>query len=75
MPVVRLKDLRDMSSEERARKVTELHTELVRLRTMTKAGGSIENTARIRELRKAISRILTIEHEAQSAEIEEAKKR
>ncbi len=75
MPVVRLKDLRSMSSEERARKVTELHTELVRLRTMTKAGGSIENTARIRELRKAISRILTIEHEAQNAEVMEARKR
>lgn len=75
MPIIRLKDIRDMSSEERRKKVTDLQTELVRLRTMTKAGGSIENTARVRELRKAVARILTIEHEAKLAEAEEAKKR
>lgn len=74
MPIIRLKDIRDISSEERRKKVTELQTELVRLRTMTKAGGSIENTARIRELRKAVARILTIEHEAKLAEAKEAKK-
>ncbi|MCW3986429.1 MAG: 50S ribosomal protein L29 [Candidatus Bathyarchaeota archaeon] len=74
MPIIRLKDIRDISSEERRKKVTELRTELVRLRTMTKAGGSIENTARIRELRKAVARILTVEHEAKLAEAKEAKK-
>lgn len=74
MPIIRLKDARDMSSEERRKKVTELRTELVRLRTMTKAGGSMENTARIRELRKAIARILTVEHETELAEAKEAKK-
>ena len=75
MPIIRIKDVRAMSTEERARKVTELQTELVRLRTMTKAGGAIEDTARIRELRKAISRILTIEHATFLAEAKEAKKR
>lgn len=74
MPIIRLKDIRNISSEERKEKVTALRTELVRLRTMTKAGGSIEDTARIRELRKAIARILTIEHEAKLAEAKEAKK-
>lgn len=75
MPIIRLKDIRDMPSEERRKKVTELQTELVRLKTMIKAGGSIENAARIRELRKAIARILTIDHEAKLAEAKEAKKR
>lgn len=74
MPVVRLKELREMPSEERRRKITELRTELVRLRTMIKAGGSIENTARVRELRKAIARTLTVEREAELAETKEAKK-
>lgn len=74
MPIIRLKDIRDMSSEERTKRATELRTELVRLRTMTKAGGSLENTARIRELRKAIARILTIEHEAKLAEAKEVEK-
>jgi large subunit ribosomal protein L29 len=75
MPIIRLKDIRDLSSEERKRRVTELQTELVRLRTMTKAGGSIENTARIKELRKTIARILTIEHEAKLAAAKEAEHR
>jgi len=63
MPIIRLKDIRGMSQEEQTKRVLDLQTELVRLRTMTKAGGSIENTARIRELRKAIARILTIQQE------------
>ena len=63
MPIARLKDIRAMSSEERRRKLDELRTELVRLKTMVKAGGSIDNPARVRELRKTIARILTIESE------------
>jgi large subunit ribosomal protein L29 len=75
VPIIRLKDIRDLSPEERKKRATELQTELVRLRTMTKAGGSIENTARIKELRKTIARILTIDREAQLAAIKEAEQR
>ena len=74
MTIIRLKDIRNLSSNDRQKRVMELQTELVRLKTMTKAGGSIENTARIRELRKAISRILTIEREVQIQESREMKK-
>ena len=63
MPILRLKDIKDMSAEERAKKVSELRTELARLKTMIKAGGAVENPARIRELRKTVARILTIENE------------
>jgi len=63
MPILRIKEIRDMSSEERMKRVNELRTELLRLKTMIKAGGTIENPARVRELRKTIARILTIEQE------------
>ncbi len=63
MPILRLKDIRAMSSEDRRKKLTELRTELMRLKTMTKAGGAVENPGRIRELRKTIARMLTIENE------------
>ncbi len=63
MPILRVKEIRDMPSEELMKKLNELRTELLRLKTMIKAGGTIENPARIRELRKTIARILTIEHE------------
>jgi large subunit ribosomal protein L29 len=52
-----------MPSEERTKKLGELRTEILRLRTMVRAGGTIENPARIRELRKAVARVLTIERE------------
>ena len=63
MPILRLKDIRAMSSDERTKKLDELRTELVRLKTMIKAGGSIDNPARVRELRRTIARIHTIENE------------
>lgn len=63
MPIIRVKEIREMSPEERAKKLSEFRTELVRLKTMIKAGGTVENPARIKELRKAIARILTIENE------------
>jgi len=67
MPILRMKDIRAMSSKERREKIAELQTELARLRTMVKAGGSIDNPSRIRELRKTIARILTIETEKKRA--------
>jgi len=72
MAILRKKEIRAMSSEDRRKKISELRTELVRLRTMVKAGGSIENPSRIRELRKTIARLLTIENEPKI--IEEKKK-
>ena len=63
MPILRMDEIRAMSKEERRKKLNELRAELMRLRTMVKAGGAIENPARIRELRKAIARILTVERE------------
>jgi len=40
-----------------------LRTELVKLRTTVKSGGNIENVGRIRELKRTVARLLTIEHE------------
>jgi large subunit ribosomal protein L29 len=63
MPILRVKEIRDMSPEERTEKLGDLRTELLRLKTMIRAGGTVENPARVKELRKAIARILTIENE------------
>jgi large subunit ribosomal protein L29 len=63
MPILRLKDISGMSSEERTKKLSELRAELARLRTMIRAGGAVENPARMKELRKTIAQILTIENE------------
>jgi len=52
-----------MPAEERRKKLDEIRTELVRLKTTVASGGTIENPGRIRELKKTIARILTIEKE------------
>jgi len=71
MPILRIKDIREMSSEQRRERLVELRTELARLKTMVEAGGSIDNPSRIRELRKTIARILTIETEQSRAKEKE----
>lgn len=71
MPILRVKEIREMSNGDREKRLSELQTELVRLKTMIHAGGSIENPARVRELRKTIARILTIENESNQARKEE----
>lgn len=63
MPILRLKDVRSMSTEDRDKKISELRAELARLKTMIRAGGAVENPARVRELRKAIAKILTLQNE------------
>lgn len=71
MPILRLKDIRGMSNEDREKNLVELRAELMRLKTMVEAGGAVENFARIREIRRTMARILTIENEKRRAEKEE----
>jgi large subunit ribosomal protein L29 len=63
MPILRLKEISGMSTEDRTKKLGELRAELSRMRTMIHAGGAVENPTRVGELRKIIAQILTIENE------------
>jgi len=63
MPILRMKEITSMSAEDRTKKLSELRAELSRLRTMISAGGAVENPTRVRELRKTIAQILTVENE------------
>ena len=63
MVIIRVDDIRKMGKEERSKKITELKTELSRLMTMRAMGGSMENPARIRLIRKAIAKFKTISRE------------
>ena len=66
MPVLRLDEVREMTSEQRKEKLVELKTELSKLRTMINAGGSVENPGRDKALKKAVARVETIIHEEAS---------
>ena len=65
MATLRVKEIREMSSQQRIEKVNEFRTELARIKTMVAAGGAIDNPSQIRVMRKTIARILTIESEEQ----------
>ncbi len=63
MAILRMVQIREMSPEERDRRLDEMKTELSKLRTMISAGGSVENPGRVKELRKTIARLKTVMRE------------
>jgi large subunit ribosomal protein L29 len=63
VPFLRMREIAEMSHEDREKRLSELRSELMKLRASVHAGGAVENPARIREIRRAIARILTVEKE------------
>jgi len=63
MGIIRFKEIVAMSPEDRQKKLVDLRAEQSRLRTMIKAGGAVENPTKVREIRRTIAQILTVEHE------------
>jgi ribosomal protein L29 len=57
------KDIRKLTSTERQKKLDELYNEKSRIRIESATGGGTENPYKIRAVKKAISRILTIQHQ------------
>lgn len=55
-----MKELREKSTEELIAELDRLRAELVLIRSKTIAGGGLEKTAQIRNMRRRIARILTI---------------
>ena len=56
---MKIKDMRDKSIEELESELEKLKKESFNLR-FQKAGGQLENTARVRLVRRSIARILTV---------------
>lgn len=52
-------EIRDMSHEEKLERLEEFENELLRLRTLVRSGGAVENPGRIKEIRRNIARIKT----------------
>ena len=63
---MRPKDLRDLSDDELARKLSETRQELFNLRFQS-ATGALENPARLKLAKREIARILTVRHEREGA--------
>jgi len=59
---MKTREIRQMSPEDRAKKLKALKIKLITLRTRLKRGG-ITNTSEIRNVKKDIARILTVMRE------------
>jgi large subunit ribosomal protein L29 len=63
MAIIRIDEIRKMGKDERSKKLSELKAELSKMMAMKAMGGSLENPARIRLLRKTIARFHTVSRE------------
>ena len=63
MAVLRTSEIRKMTPEERQKRLHELELLLIKYRSKVLAGGQLENPGLIKEIRRAITRIKTINHE------------
>ncbi len=57
------KDIRKLTPPERQKRLNELYNELTEIRIQMATGGGTDNPYRIRNVRRAIARILTIQSE------------
>jgi len=63
MTILHPEEVRDMTPAEREAELEDLETELLNDKAVKAAGGAPENPGRIKELRKTIARIKTIQRE------------
>lgn len=63
MVILRPEEIREMTPDEQTEQLAKLTSELIRERGVASAGGAPENPGRIKELRRTIARIKTIQRE------------
>jgi large subunit ribosomal protein L29 len=66
MAIFKTDELRNMSAEEIAEELKKLQSEMIRERGLVSAGGAPEKPGRIKDIRKTIARIKTIQRERTS---------
>ena len=64
MAILKTKEIRAMKEADREKQLKDLRNDLLKQRAITATGGAPESPGRIRELRRAIARILTIQKES-----------
>jgi large subunit ribosomal protein L29 len=63
MAIFKIDEIRNMNAEEIAEELHKLESELVRERGIVTAGGAPEKPGRIKDIRKTVARIKTIQRE------------
>ncbi len=63
MAIFKIEEIRNMSEEEITEELQKLESELIRERGIVTAGGAPEKPGRIKDIRKTIARIKTVQRE------------
>jgi len=63
LPIMRMKEIRDLTPEEKEKRIMDLRAELLRLQAMVKAGGTVDDPGRIKEIKKTLARLFTVQKE------------
>lgn len=63
MGIIRMKEIRKLTPEQMDTRLKEYRAQLSEKYAQLSAGGSIDDTGKITELRKTIARILTVKNE------------
>ncbi|MBN1175223.1 50S ribosomal protein L29 [Candidatus Woesearchaeota archaeon] len=64
---MKFKDIASMSDADRKKTVTESKAELIKLNGQSATGTTPKSPGRIKQLKKTIARVLTLENQKQSA--------
>ncbi|MFX1250447.1 MAG: 50S ribosomal protein L29 [Promethearchaeota archaeon] len=60
---IKPRDIRKMKPAARKKRLNDLQTELMNLRSRNASGGALESPGRVKSLKRSISRILTVQTE------------
>ena len=60
---IKTREIRKMKPTARKKRLNDLQTELMNLRSRNASGGALDSPGRVKSLKKGIARILTIENE------------
>ena len=74
MSMIKFKDIKEWNDKDKKAKTRELYKEMMKLRSQTAVGTS-ENPGRIKQIKKTIARILTLENQNRSKKGLEEKQR
>lgn len=60
MPILRMREIRYMTADQRKSQLKRLQKDLAHLRAGVSTGGSLEKPSKVKDIKRTIARILTV---------------
>lgn len=75
MPIIRKNELKNINQAQIDEKTVELKKELMKFNAQRAVGTAIENPGRIREIRRSIAKLLTVQNNKTTKEVKQIEKK